>query len=141
MKLLKWLVTVGLLVVIAALSCASKATVNQWGRATLDAFGAETPAVRQWVMNSPHLWHVALYSLLTFGLMLTLDEPKWRGPLLALAAAALLETAQMFIPSRQAGLVDFIFSAAGVAGMFGILYLWQTASKDSAKKLQKSKIL
>ena len=136
MKSLKWLVTVGLLMVMVALSCASEATVDQWGQTLLKGLGGDYPAVRQWVMNSPRLWHVALYSLLTFGLMLILDEPKWRGPLLALAAAALLETAQMFIPSRQAGLVDFIFSAAGVAGMFGILHLWQAASKDSANKLQ-----
>ena len=123
MKLLKWLINIVLLTIIVALSCASEATVNQWGNTLLNIFGTSSPAVRQWVMNSPNLWHVVLYSLLTAGLMLTLPEKRWRGALLALAVAALLEMAQLFIPSREASLPDFLFSAAGVVGMYGIVRL------------------
>jgi VanZ family protein len=89
---------------------------------------------RVWVLDAPKLWHVVLCGMLALGLMLTLPGPIWRGALLALAVAALLETAQAFIPSRQAGLVDFLFSGLGVAcATLGFKWLRETKAWLSFK--------
>ena len=116
MGVLKWAGVLILLAAIITLSFSSGPAVKQHGEMLLRVLGTDSPVIRRWVLSSPQLWHVVLYALLTLAFATALPARPWRAALLALAVAALLEAAQVFVPTREAHFSDFLFSTAGVCG-------------------------
>jgi hypothetical protein len=112
------LVCTGVAVVIALLCGAPEGMVQGWGVGLLLALRVDAPAVWRLVLNSPDLWHVGVFAVLTVVLLIAAPSRPRLCVHTALLLGVFLELVQIFVPGREAGLGDFIYNLAGVSLAF-----------------------
>ena len=92
--------------------------VKGWGIDLLMAFDVQAPVVWILVLNSPNLWHVGVFAVLTTGLLIAVPGRPHLCVHLAMLLGVFLELAQIFVPGREAGLADLVYNLAGVSASF-----------------------
>lgn len=118
LKPLAGLVCTGLAVVSALLICAPDPMIKGWGMGLLESSGIEAPLLWFLVLDAPDLWHVLIFALLTISLLVAMPTKPRLCLTTALLLSVFLEAAQVFIPSRTAGVVDLLYNLAGVCLAF-----------------------
>jgi len=118
LKLLAVFMCTGMAVIIALLCCAPEAMVKDWGIGLLTALEVEAPIVWFLVLDSPDLWHVFLFGMLTLGLLIAIPRRPYLCVNTAMLLGVFLEAAQVFVPSRTAGFGDLLYNLAGVSLAF-----------------------
>jgi hypothetical protein len=108
----------GMAVIIALLCCAPDPMVKDWGIGLLLALEVEAPVVWLLVLDSPDLWHVAVFAALTLGLLVTIPGRPHLCVNTAMLLGVFLEAAQMFVPGRTAGFIDLLYNLAGASLAF-----------------------
>ena len=111
-------VCAGMAVIIALLCCAPDPMVKDWGIDLLMALEVEAPLVWFLVLDSPDLWHVFVFGMLTLGLLITVPGRPHLCVNTAMLLGVFLEAAQLFVPSRTAGFGDLLYNLAGVSLAF-----------------------
>jgi hypothetical protein len=118
LKPLAYFLCTGIAVGIALLCCAPEFMVKDWGTGLLLALKVEAPVVWVLVLDSPNLWHVMVFAALTLGLLLAIPGRPHLCVNMAMLLGVFLELAQVFVPSRDAGLADLLYNLAGASGAF-----------------------
>jgi len=118
LKPLAVLMCTGMAVIIALLCCAPESMVKDWGVNLLLALEVEAPVVWFLVLDSPDLWHVIVFGMLTLGLLIAIPGRPHLCVNTAMLLGVFLEAAQMFVPSRTAGFGDLLYNLAGVSLAF-----------------------
>jgi len=108
----------GVAVVIALLCGAPEGMVQGWGIDLLLALRVETPAVWRLVLDSPNLWHVGIFAVLTAGLLVTVPGRPRLCVHTAMLLGIFLEFVQIFVPGREAGFADLLCNLTGVSLAF-----------------------
>ena len=129
MKPIAGFVCTGLAAGIALLCCAPDAMVKGWGIDLLMAFDVQAPVVWILVLNSPNLWHVGVFAVLTTGLLIAVPGRPHLCVHLAMLLGVFLELAQIFVPGREAGFADIVYNIAGASLAFFVFQSFKLISK------------
>ncbi len=111
-------VCTGVAVVIALLCGAPEGMLKTWGVDLLLALKVDTPTVWRLVLDSPNLWHMGMFAVLTTGLLIAVPGRSRLCVHTAVLLGVFLELVQIVVPSREASLGDMLFNLAGVSLAF-----------------------
>ena len=126
-------VCTGVAVVIALLCGAPESMVKKWGVDLLLALRVDAPAVWILVLDSPDLWHVGVFAVLTTALLVTVPGRPRLCLHTAMLLGVFLELAQIFVPGREAGFADLLYNLAGVGLGFFVSILFRKLKFRRAK--------
>jgi VanZ family protein len=129
-----WASSVSMFLLIAVASCTSNQDFHYLYSLIAEFLSLSKTSLVISLSRSPNLGHFLCYTLLSFSLSGVFSRRnKLIAPLVAGLFGVLMECVQIFIPSRDASLLDIGINFLGVALGFGIYMLWVTYVRPSDK--------
>ncbi len=112
-------------IVLTVASCTSTQAFNVVYTEVAGFFSLGGTMLARWLRASPEFGHFIGYALLSLSLSGALSRRRiFVAPLLAVLFGLLMEGVQLFIPTRDASLMDIGINILGVAMGFGLYLFW-----------------
>ncbi len=117
--------SIGMFLLLAVASCTSTQDFNALYNQIMEWLSLSGSFLSLSLRASPGLGHFLCYAVLSFALSgLFSRRHIWIAPLLAVLFGVLMEIVQIYIPSRDANLMDVFINALGIAVGFGFYLLF-----------------
>ena len=120
-----WSSSVSMFILIAVASCTSSQTFSEIYMLVADFLSLSKTHLVLALRGSPGFGHFLCYCLLSFSLCgIFLSRNRFIAPVVAGLFGVIMEFFQVFIPSRDASVVDIGVNVLGVGVGFGLFLLW-----------------
>jgi|SRR5210317_604051 len=129
-RLFSYLSSAGMLVVLAVASCTSTQTFSEIYNLVAEFLRLSKTSMSMTIRESAGLGHFICYTVLSLSLTGVFSHRHTLlAPLVALGFGVLMESVQIFIPSRDASLLDVGINFLGVSLGFGVYWVWSTYNR------------
>lgn len=123
--LFSWVSSAGMFLVIGVASCTSSEVFSEIYTMVTEFLSISRSSLSASLRGSPNFGHFVCYAVLSLSLAGVFSHRRCLlAPLLAGTFGVAMELVQMFIPSRDASLMDIGVNVLGVAVGFGVYLVW-----------------
>ena len=129
-RLISYLSSAGMLVLLAVASCTSTQTFSEIYNLVAEFLRLSKTSLSMTIRESAGLGHFICYTVLSLSLTGVFSHGhRLLAPLVALGFGVLMESVQIFIPSREASFLDVGINFLGVSLGFGVYWVWSTYNR------------
>lgn len=114
-----------MLILLAVASCTSNQGFNEVFTQVTQLLSLNGTSLSSWLLTHSGMGHLMCYAMLSLALSGVFSRQQlFVAPLVAVSFGLLMESVQIFIPTRGASLADIGINILGAAIGFGFYRLW-----------------